>query len=265
MSLVALSLAILTPTQTPTTVVRGGHSHNDYNRSRPLLDALDAGMVSVEADVFLVGGRLLVAHDLKDVKPDRNLREMYLKPLAKRLKKTGRVHAGYRDPFWVLVDIKTNGLACYSQFKTEIAEFPELMGKRSPVRFVISGDRPVEAIIADEGRYAGLDGRLPDLDRMVNGKPIDTWIMPWVSDAWLSHFKWLGKGDFGAENTEKLEALAKRVHDQGRMLRFWGTPDLPAIWSVQRSAGVDLFNAHNLSMLSKWTRSTGEVGVTSRQ
>lgn len=252
MSVFALGLAILFPTQSAGAVVRGGHSHNDYNRSRPLLDALDAGMVSVEADVFLVGGRLLVAHDLKDVKPERNLRGMYLKPLAERIRKTGQIHAGYREPFWVLVDIKTNGLACYSQFKTEIAEFPELMGKRSAVRFVISGDRPVDAILADEGRYAGLDGRLPDLDRQVNGKPLDPYVMPWVSDAWLSHFKWLGKGEFGTENTAKLKALADRVHDQGLLLRFWGTPDLPAIWSVQKSAGVDLFNADDLPKLRRW-------------
>ena len=38
------------------------HSHNDYSRPRPLLDALDAGFCSVEADIFLVDGELLVAH-----------------------------------------------------------------------------------------------------------------------------------------------------------------------------------------------------------
>jgi putative flavoprotein involved in K+ transport len=37
------------------------HSHNDYLRPRPLLDALDQGFCGVEADVFLVDGDLLVA------------------------------------------------------------------------------------------------------------------------------------------------------------------------------------------------------------
>jgi len=38
------------------------HAHNDYVHARPLLDALDRGFGSVEADVFLVDGALLVAH-----------------------------------------------------------------------------------------------------------------------------------------------------------------------------------------------------------
>ncbi len=252
MSLVALGLAILTPTQTPSMVVRGGHSHNDYNRSRPLLDALDAGMVSVEADVFLVGGRLLVAHDLKDVKPERNLRDMYLKPLADRVANSGGgAYPGYSGTFWVLIDIKTNGAACYEQFKKELSEFYVLNSPKTKVRFVISGDRPVDAILADRGSYAGLDGRPADLDREPSIDPVT---MPWVSDAWLSNFKWLGSGEFSVENTAKLNALAKRVHDQGRLLRFWGTPDLPAIWSVQKSAGVDLFNADDLLKLRKWSQ-----------
>ena len=36
------------------------HAHNDYYHKRPLLDALSHGFCSVEADVFLKNGRLLV-------------------------------------------------------------------------------------------------------------------------------------------------------------------------------------------------------------
>ena len=39
------------------------HAHNDYEHDRPLRDALDPGFTSVEADVWLVDGKLLVAHD----------------------------------------------------------------------------------------------------------------------------------------------------------------------------------------------------------
>ena len=44
------------------------HAHNDYEHDRPLFDALEHGFTSVEADVWLVDGELLVAHDLEDVK-----------------------------------------------------------------------------------------------------------------------------------------------------------------------------------------------------
>ena len=45
------------------------HAHNDYEHERPLFDALEHGFTSVEADVWLVDGELLVAHDLEDVQP----------------------------------------------------------------------------------------------------------------------------------------------------------------------------------------------------
>ena len=40
------------------------HAHNDYLHSRPLADALAHGFWSIEADVWLTNGALLVAHDL---------------------------------------------------------------------------------------------------------------------------------------------------------------------------------------------------------
>ena len=38
------------------------HSHNDYWRSRPLQEALEAGCLSIEADVVVRGGTLMVGH-----------------------------------------------------------------------------------------------------------------------------------------------------------------------------------------------------------
>src|SRR5438874_5130274 len=76
------------------TPVTRAHAHNDYAHPRPLIDALDQGFCSVEADVYLVDGKLLVAHDKKDVKPDRTLEKLYLDPLRERVKANGgRVYA----------------------------------------------------------------------------------------------------------------------------------------------------------------------------
>src|SRR3974390_1561429 len=53
------------------------HAHNDYEHTRPLLDALDHGFCSVEADIYLVDGQLPVAHDPSKVKPERPLQGPY--------------------------------------------------------------------------------------------------------------------------------------------------------------------------------------------
>ena len=65
------------------------HAHNDYDHTRPLFDALDCGFASIEADIHLVDGMLLVAHDKEDIRPERTLQSLYLDPLRKRIKGNG--------------------------------------------------------------------------------------------------------------------------------------------------------------------------------
>src|SRR5919109_1377732 len=62
------------------------HAHNDYEHPRPLFDALDHRFGSIEADIYLVGDQLLVAHDPVDLDPGRTLESLYLDPLARRVK-----------------------------------------------------------------------------------------------------------------------------------------------------------------------------------
>src|SRR3954468_3891095 len=63
------------------------HAHNDYEHPRPLLDALDHHFCSIEADIYLVDGKLLVAHERKQVTPERTLESLYLEPLRDRVLK----------------------------------------------------------------------------------------------------------------------------------------------------------------------------------
>src|SRR5437660_12843662 len=89
------------------TPVTRAHAHNDYEHPRPLFDALDQGFCSVEADIYLVDGQLLVAHNRPDVKPERTLEKLYLDPLRARAKTThGQIYPG-GPPFWLLIDVKT--------------------------------------------------------------------------------------------------------------------------------------------------------------
>src|SRR5947207_10532669 len=89
------------------------HAHNDYEQKRPLFDALERGFCSIEADVWLVDGRLLVAHDRKNARPERTLEALYLDPLRERiLQNGGRV---YRDgpTVTLLIDVKSDATNTY--------------------------------------------------------------------------------------------------------------------------------------------------------
>lgn len=234
----------------PPSVLPRTHSHNDYLRAHPLAEALENGLASVEVDLYLIDGKLLVAHDRKDTRSDRTLESMYLQPLVERLHRNGgRIYPGYGSWLWVLVDLKSDGLGAYEALRKSLAGYPELgyRGKNSPVRFVISGDRPVETIVRDKGQFAGLDGRWADL-----GKGYSEELMPWVSESWLDHFKWIGAGDFSGEDRAKLGNMVAQVHREGRRLRFWGAPDAEAVWEVQWSAGVDFLNTDQPKRLRQW-------------
>ena len=236
LGLVAMGALLCGGIQTATAAVEPlaqAHAHNDYLHERPLLDALDHGFTSVEADIFLVDGKLLVAHEKKDLKPERTLQALYLDPLRQRVRDNGgHVYPG-GGPFGLLIDIKQNGPATYAVLSKVLAEYADIIsvvrdGKLEPkaVNVVISGDRPIALIKGESVRYAGIDGRLGDLD---SKEPTN--VLPLVSDSWAAHFKWRGKGPLSEAERAKLRDAVARAHAQGRKIRFWAAPDNEAAWS----------------------------------
>ena len=64
----AAAAVVAAPRKTaPSGPLPAAHAHNDYWHERPLHDALERGFCSVEADVFLVDGQLLVGHAKKEL------------------------------------------------------------------------------------------------------------------------------------------------------------------------------------------------------
>jgi len=248
---IACTASAADPAVTP---LRYAHAHNDYEHARPLRDALDHGFCSVEADVYLVDGQLLVAHDRKDVKPERTLQALYLDPLRERVKSNGG--KVYRDgpPFWLLIDVKSEAKSTYAALHDVLARYADLLttvdGGRvesKAITVVVSGDRTKEGMAAQPRRHAGLDGRLADLD-----SDLPAHLMPWVSDNWGLHFRWKGDGPMPAEERTKLRELVAKAHRRGRLLRLWATPETPAVWAELHAAGVDLINTDKLADLQRF-------------
>ena len=59
-----------------------GHSHNDYNQAQPFVTAFEAGMASIEADVFLLKKQLYVAHTIFNINSDCTFDDLYLQPIG---------------------------------------------------------------------------------------------------------------------------------------------------------------------------------------
>jgi hypothetical protein len=239
--------------KSPTPLARA-HSHNDYEHERPLLDALGYGFCSVEADVWLVDGALLVAHDRDKVQPGRTLESLYLKPLRECVvANDGYV---YRDgpTFTLLIDFKSDADDTYEALKIVLAKHENILTRfengainTNAITVVVSGNRPFEKMSSEAVRLAAIDGRLSDLEKL---PPAD--LMPLISDNWQNHFQWRGDGEIPATELAKLKKLVSEVHKEGRRIRFWGSPDVPSSWAVQNDVGADLINTDKLRELANF-------------
>jgi hypothetical protein len=111
------------------------HSHNDYWRPRPLVDAISTGCASVEADVCLIDDQLYVGHGLQSVDRNKSLSRMYLDPLLDMLdQQTGHSDAAYspspaqpsifykqpNQTLVLLVDFKNSGADAFRRLHQDL-------------------------------------------------------------------------------------------------------------------------------------------------
>jgi hypothetical protein len=234
------------------------HAHNDYVQRRPLFDALDRGFTSVEADVWLVDGRLLVGHDRRELRPGRTLERLYLGPLESLARRYGgRVQPGWGLPLRLLIDVKSKAGPSYAalsgllrRHRTILTSSTDRRTTPRAVTAILSGHRDRDDMRASPRRFAAFEGRLGDLR---SGVPRS--FMPAVAADWQQTFSWDGVSDMPVLEELRLRSLVAEAHAAGRTLRFWGTPDEPgearaAVWSMLLDAGVDQVGTDDLSGLA---------------
>jgi glycerophosphoryl diester phosphodiesterase len=231
-----------------TMLLQRAHSHNDYNRPRPLLDALEAGFCSVEADVHLSVGTLKVGHDRGG---DETLEELYLRPLLQLIAQNeGFVHRsaarlGVCKTFTVLVDVKTDGVDTFEAVEAAITPLSHLLhcgGHAPALSFVISGNRPSPEQYRRGRRCSTVDARWSELTRWNTTAPSGTNgpMYTLLSDAWPRS----GMSD------SALHSTIARAHSFGLRTRFWHTPEDPRLWHELIRAGVDVISTDVLRPLA---------------
>lgn len=224
------------------------HSHNDYLHPRPLFDALDHGFCSVEVDIWLFNGELLVSHDADTLEAKHidklNLQRLYLDPLKERVARNGgRVYPDGPEII-LLIDIKGPGKPTYLALRDVLKDYADILTtftrkgiRHGAVRVIISGSRPRSIMESEKKHLAAYDGRLGDLD-----SDLSEHFMPLISASWTSTFKWRGEGPMPDAERETLRTIVEKAHAKGRILRFWATPHNEDLWQTLFDAGVDLIN-----------------------
>ncbi|MCB9231330.1 MAG: hypothetical protein H6581_06700 [Bacteroidia bacterium] len=240
----------------PLKLLPQAHAHNDYLHKRPLFDALDAGFCSIEVDVHLIQGELVVAHLHPPVPNlEKNIQNLYFKPLQELIQKNGgHVFAGSRQPLTLMVDFKTGG-ETYAVLLEKMKPYEEMFTHwengiqiPGPVIINISGAEPPAAELANEyDRFVTLDGRPGDL-----GGEWGADLMPRISERYGSLFSWQGKGEVPEKDDLLLKEMAQKAETEGRQLRFWASPENEKVWKWLLSSGVQLISTDKLTNFRKF-------------
>lgn len=255
--------------QTATQPLVNAHAHNDYKHERPFWDAFENGFCSFEVDIYRVEDKLLVAHDFVELlQKQQTIQELYLDPMKQVISKNGgRLYPDGPQTITLLVDIKQNGPEVFELLKQVLLEYKDILCcvddgdyQTRAIKVIISGDRPKELILKDADRIMTLDGRISDLESDLS--PV---LMPLVSDRWGSHFQWKGEGEFYKTERRKLRKFVQAAHDAGRKIRFWATPESPALWEELAAAGVDMINTDKLPELKAFLSSRSKTNTTEKQ
>lgn len=223
-----------------------GHGHNDYLNKPALFEALESGLVSVEADIHLMKGDLYVAH----VRPlgrnkKRSLENLYLKPLFDHVQKNdGKVYSGYDGPFYLMIDFKGGSVEMLNRLIELLEKYKSMLTvmengilKQGAVTVFLSGSRPYQEVASAEPKLCFLDGRPSELEKQIPSE-----LMPVISDHYRNHLSWNGKGKMPKDQELKLRKLVSKVHAEGKKLRLWASPDKPNAWRTFKTLGIDFIN-----------------------
>lgn len=250
-----LSFSSFVHAQTP--LLLNGHAHNDYLHKRPLLDALDNGFFSVEADIFYRDGNFIVAHIKTGIRKKNTLERLYLEPLRQHVQaNNGRVYPNAPCEFELMLDLKggwssaqIDSLERLAQRYAEMFTVFENGNKRTgAVKIVLSGGNGNYDARNKNPRYFSLDGGVGDFN-----SPLDSTLICRTSASYKNHFKWRGRGEMPEAERQLLRKYVADAHSTGRKIRFWAAGNREKVWKELMDAGVDWVNVDKLDKFKQFT------------
>jgi hypothetical protein len=221
------------------------HSHNDYEQPQPFHTAWKAGFGSIEADIFLEKGDLVVAHDTIQLKQGRTFDRLYLQPLRECIEKNkGNVYTDAKHGLILLVDIKTDAIPTLQKLVEKLEQYPALTSAAS-LRIVISGNRPRPEEYASWPGWMSFDGEFGR-----NYTP-DQWErIGLLSGNFAKYSKWNGSGSLPQQEKKIVEDIISTAHNSGKKIRFWNAPDLLNSWYTFMDMGIDYINTDHIEGIS---------------
>jgi len=250
-SIVLLSVLSL-PAQPLHYSTQNAHSHNDYEQAHPFQTAWHASFGSIEADIFLVNGKLLVAHSKSELARNQSLEDLYLKPLLQALKENRNFpYADTTLRLQMLIDVKTDSAKTLGALVSLLKKYPALI--HSPkLKWVISGNRPAAEDFDKYPDFIWFDG---ELHKAYSEKALHRILM--LSDNLTRYTQWKGRNALSEKDSLLLKQIISEAHQLQKPVRFWDAPDFKEAWETLMHLGVDYINTDHIEALAmdsgQWT------------
>jgi alkaline phosphatase len=224
-------------------------AHNDYVQPVPFYKAHSLQVGFMEADVFLVGNELMVAHHSFEIRAGKTLQSLYLKPLKKEIDKNkGSVYKNSTQSLTLMIDLKTEGVSTLSTLVSILKSFPELTGCRT-LQIMISGNVPDPQTWNEYPSFIFFDGRLHITYSADQLKRVSM-----ISTSFRDHCSWDGSGKLPDEDQVKIKSMMRVVHKKGKPIRFWATPDFERAWAELMKLKLDVIVTDNVTGLADFLK-----------
>jgi alkaline phosphatase len=218
------------------------HSHNDYEKPYPFWEAYNQGYGSIEADIFLKGNNLIIAHDTNQLKMGRTLDSFYLQPLQQCIvKNNDHPYPDKNRQLQLLIDIKTDSSATLNKLVEKLKAYSLITGCAT-VKIVITGNRPAVSAFAGYPSYIYFDGELH-----IDYPPAALGKIEMLSDNFHVFSHWTGNDTIPAQDKNIITALIGKAHTLHKKVRFWNAPDIINSWNVFMKLGVDYINTDHIT------------------
>lgn len=227
--------------------VDNAHAHNDYLHPIPFYTAYNAGFRSIEADVYPVNGKLMVAHNKSAIQSQRTLENLYTGPLLKELIKNPERKVD------LLIDIKENYKESLKLLIEELKPLKKYLitdkKKSKPLTILISGERPPPAEYKNCPKYIYFDDDLKLFHSPKEWKRVGL-----VSLSFQRYSYWNGEGAISEKDKNLLVHVIDSVHQAGKPIRFWAAPDNENSWNLQMELGVDLIGTDKIEKFADYLK-----------
>jgi len=225
--------------------VANTHSHNDYEQAIPFWLAWQAGFGSIEADIWLQEGKVLIGHSREEIKAGRTLEEYYIRPLLSCLQKNnGHPYSDTTRRLQMLIDVKADSVAALAALIALLDKYPAL--EQCPyIKWVISGNRPAPALYTSYPSFIAFDGIL---GRSYTPEALSRIVM--MSDDLRRLTRWNGLTELPEADRKSIESAIEDAHQQHLPVRFWDAPDTPNAWRQLMELHADYINTDHIRELA---------------